>query len=188
MPAVKQSNLTDGAVQRFMEKVNFGAPDDCWKWGGAKKPRGYGNLRFQKTYYLAHRFAFAIFERSVPADKFICHHCDNPPCMNPKHLFLGDARDNTMDMIRKGRDGNNKNRATGKENGQHTHPEKRAYGEKNGNSQLTWEDVDEMRQRYEQENLTYTQLADEYDISTSAVGFIIREEHWVRKDIYQTNQ
>jgi len=188
MPKVQQESLTSDAVERFLDKVDFNAPNDCWEWVGAQKPRGYGNLRFQKTYYLAHRFSYGIYKGDVPEDKLVCHTCDNPSCVNPNHLFLGTAKDNTQDMIEKGRDGFDKNRATGQDNGQNTHPENRCYGERNGNSQPTWDDVDEMRQRHEQENLTYAQLADEYNITPSAVGFIIRKERWVRKDVYQINE
>lgn len=188
MPSICSDQITPEAVDRFFNKVSFGTPNDCWEWVGAQKPSGYGNLRYKNTYYLAHRFAYAIFEGDLPDDKYVCHHCDHPPCVNSSHLFLGTAKENTRDMMKKGRDGFQKNCATGKDSGQHTHPEKRMYGEKNGNALLDWDTVDEMRQRYENEDLTYDDLAEEYGVSISTISLVIRKERWIRKDIYQMDK
>ena len=84
----------------------------CLVWTGTKITNGYGVVglgvkrndgsRSHKT-ILAHRAAWIIRHGSIPDGMLICHHCDNPPCVKPSHLFVGTAKDNMQDMIRKGR-------------------------------------------------------------------------------------
>ena len=77
----------------------------CWKWIGAKDKNGYGLFSWSKGFYTkrAPRVAFHIFVKRIPKGKHVLHRCDNPECVNPKHLFFGSARDNVKDMFRKGR-------------------------------------------------------------------------------------
>lgn len=95
--------------QRYAEKVQKGADDQCWPWTGAqttrwaKDGRGYGVLWTGEGYTYAHRLAWEYAHGSIPHGMFVCHHCDYPPCVNPAHLFLGTSDDNTQDMIAKGR-------------------------------------------------------------------------------------
>jgi hypothetical protein len=78
-------------------RVKIGEIDGCWEWQGAKI-NGYGNLQIGKSAMLAHRVVM-----NAPADLMVLHSCDNPGCVNPKHLSLGTAHDNAQDMKRKGR-------------------------------------------------------------------------------------
>lgn len=80
--------------------------DDCWEWLGAANREGYGEfpismwpLKNKKATHVALLFSGVI----VPEGMFACHHCDNPPCVNPKHLFVGTHQDNMDDMRKKGR-------------------------------------------------------------------------------------
>lgn len=83
-------------------------PDElslCWLWKGAKSnnlKRPYGYFTYGKVQY-AHRVAWQIFRGPIPDGLFVLHHCDNPPCVNPDHLFLGTKKDNRQDMLRKNR-------------------------------------------------------------------------------------
>lgn len=90
---------------RFWPKVDAsGGPDACWPWLGARVGYGYGRLNYHQRPLQAHRVSWRIAHGEWPDDAlFCCHTCDNPPCVNPRHLFLGTTRDNALDMMRKGR-------------------------------------------------------------------------------------
>jgi hypothetical protein len=94
------------AFDRWKAKVDMKGPNDCWEWLGFKHKRGYGYFKIDKKHGLAHRFAYAYYKNNgqpIPSNLYVCHHCDNPSCVNPNHLFLGSQKDNVQDMIRKGR-------------------------------------------------------------------------------------
>lgn len=76
----------------------------CWEFRGARMIKGYGSVSFRGKPKLAHRVAMEIATgESIPDGINVLHHCDNPPCVNPGHLFLGTQADNVMDMTAKGR-------------------------------------------------------------------------------------
>src|SRR3989304_4885937 len=94
--------------ERFWEKVDKSQGDDsCWIWMGARAENGiysYGQFRLDnERRVVAHRYVYELQNGPIPEGMFICHHCDNPPCVNPSHLFLGTPRDNNLDSIAKGR-------------------------------------------------------------------------------------
>lgn len=100
----------------------------CWIWVGCLyKGSGYGQFRNMR----AHRFSYSMCCGVVPDGLFVLHKCDNPPCVNPSHLFIGTPLDNMTDKMVKGRwDGGTKSPCN---------------GEENGRAKLTQEDVDEIR-------------------------------------------
>lgn len=75
----------------------------CWLWMGYYNDWGYGRWFKDGEQHRTHRIAYALTHGTVPSDKVVCHRCDNPPCCNPAHLFLGTHDDNRADMRRKGR-------------------------------------------------------------------------------------
>lgn len=90
-------------IHRFWRKVDTGEHDRCWEWQGGKNPKGYGRVKRAGSHESTHRVAYELHNGEGPGDLFVCHHCDNPPCANPSHLFLGTQSDNMVDAVEKGR-------------------------------------------------------------------------------------
>ena len=95
--------------KRLMNKI-FYSPDGCWYWLGAVT-RGYGMIYLDRkdgktSIDYSHRVSYELFVGGVPYGMHVLHHCDNPLCANPNHLFIGTNRDNVDDKIKKGRSWN----------------------------------------------------------------------------------
>jgi hypothetical protein len=91
-------------AERFWERVNKTA--GCWLWTGSLGFYGYGQLsagRNGLTPLRAHRLSWELHNGSIPDGLHVLHHCDNPTCVRPDHLFLGRAADNSLDKVAKGR-------------------------------------------------------------------------------------
>lgn len=115
MAAFLAQHLDARVAARFWVKVNKDGPipehcpelGPCWIWTRATDKKGYGKFgigpKGGNRSFFAHRVAFALAGTIPPDDLMACHQCDNPPCCNPAHLFLGTAADNLGDMAAKGR-------------------------------------------------------------------------------------
>ena len=88
-------------TERFWEKVHI--TDGCWEWMARRKLHGYGEFRIIDCLVPAHRMAWVLSVGPIPKGLLVLHRCDNPPCCNPDHLFLGTQADNLRDAIQKGR-------------------------------------------------------------------------------------
>lgn len=94
-----------GLAERLWAKVDRRGPDECWPWiAKAVTSFGYGRMTAgRKVNLKAHRAAWMVTHGPIPDGLCVLHRCDNPACCNPGHLFLGTKRDNTHDMMSKGR-------------------------------------------------------------------------------------
>ncbi len=135
-------------------KMNSG----CWHWRGLLDSDGYGEASISGRNIRAHRVAFVLAGNILPDGMCVCHKCDNRPCVNPDHLFLGTGVENTLDRHKKGRDA----------------PQ---TGSLNHNSKISEEDVLEIRRRYSSGE-TQIQIALEFGISRPCVSIVVNRKTW----------
>lgn len=88
-------------MKRFWDKVE--KTDTCWNWTAAKSAFGHGRFRMGRKLVSPHRLVYEWEHGEIPEGYDICHHCDNPSCVNPQHLFLGTRSDNMKDAMKKNR-------------------------------------------------------------------------------------
>lgn len=145
-------------MHRFMNKFQE-MPSGCWEWQKGKSSAGYGAFSFKGKNIQAHRFAYEAFTGEIKEGLSVCHKCDNPPCVNPAHLFLGTHTDNMQDKFKKGR-------------------ANMPVGEKIWTSKITRKDVLKIRKLYERKKHTQKMIAEEFGLSQSHVSFIILNKGW----------
>lgn len=130
----------------------------CWEWKGSLTHYGYPQVNRNGKVHLLHRVFFEKFRRKVPKNLCVLHMCDNRCCINPLHLFLGTKKDNTQDMIKKGRCGSLK-------------------GEKSGKSKLTEEQVREIR-KLRDTGYSFHKLSKIFEITSQAIWAICVRKNW----------
>jgi hypothetical protein len=144
--------------ERFWSKVRKG--DGCWVWTACRNWAGYGKFWDGERLTAAHRHSWVVHHGPIPDGLCVLHRCDNPPCINPDHLFLGTYRDNNLDTLGKGRRGYNG-----------------APGERNSHSKLTPAQVYEIRRRGDAGERSST-LASEFGIGWTSTDRIVKRLNW----------
>lgn len=155
---------------RFQAKVE--RTSDCWLWHGTRDPHGYGILWVRGRNVRAHRLSWELHYGPVPAGMNVLHHCDNPTCVRPDHLFLGTHADNVADKVAKGR------QASGERHGARRHRERMPRGERNGNARLAADDVREIRRLYAVGTATQTALAARFGVTQRVIWQIVHRLTW----------
>lgn len=146
-------------IDRFMEKVSIEPNSGCWLWTASAFPDGYGQIGVAGKNWQAHRLSWVLHRGQIPDGWCVCHRCDNPPCVNPEHLFLGTMADNTADRQSKGRQARNR-------------------GEQAGGVRLTWSIANEVR-RLAAGGMSQADIHRALSLSRQQVSRIVRKERWV---------
>jgi hypothetical protein len=164
------------AAARFWAKVQ--KLDGCWLWMGARKRAGYGNVRINKQYLLAHRVAWYLAYGAIPSGMCVCHHCDVPQCVRHDHLFLGTVRDNAHDMVRKRRHSHGQRAVDAvRASGRFERPWVPARGERSPHAKLSDENVRAIRQRVA-DGAVQKYLALEYGVSNQLISRVAARGAW----------
>lgn len=155
-------------AERLWPKVDRRSPDECWPYQRyTDRSTGYGQFWEGTRLIGAHRAAWVVTHGEIPAGLLVCHTCDNRPCCNPAHLFLGTIADNAADMVAKGRG-------------------RGAEGMRNHNARLTPEQVAEIRRRHipyshpaRRTGGSTTELAREFGVTAQYISDLVRRR-WRR--------
>lgn len=142
--------------ERFWNKVSKKSPESCWEWTAARGRQGYGCFVIAGKLLKAHRVSWEFANGEIPNGMFVLHSCDNPPCVNPSHLHLGNVKTNSDEKVSRGR---------------------QPKGESNGRSKLTEKEVKEIR-RLRKSGEILRNIASLFNIHISNVSFITRKDHW----------
>ncbi len=178
-------------AERYWEKVERRGPDDCWPWRGADDTHGYGIIWIggeRGGTCRAHRVSWFLATGEWPPDDLlVCHTCDNPPCQNHAHHFLGTHKANSDDCAAKNRMGDRgwpKGRprpsTAGDLNHLRQHPERVLRGEQNGHSKIDAATVLAIRHRLiaDSRRGVKTKLAREYGLALSTISDIAHRKRW----------
>lgn len=154
--------------ERFWAKVD--KSKECWEWTARRTRQGYGQFVIDRggakwRTEMAHRVSWELAHGKIPNGMLVCHKCDNPPCVNPDHLFLGSTKENARDRENKGR-------------GVDLSTVRHARGEETNNAKLTDKAVREIRERYKAGGVTQTQLAKEYGVNQTKISDVVNYRTW----------
>jgi len=161
------------AIDRFLKKVQ--KTDTCWLWTASGVPKGYGVIFYQGKQQYAHRVSYLLHVGPIPEGMQVLHSCDVPRCVNPEHLSIGTALDNSRNMLSKGR--HRTAPACGDKNGARLHPEKMARGESHPHAKLTAAAVADIRARYSAGEKQVA-IAAHFKIRQCHVSSIVRHKSW----------
>lgn len=168
-------------LEQFWSLVDAsGGDDSCWLWQGGVNDSGYGLFSVGNRSQRSHRISFQLATGVKPGGLFVCHSCDTPACVNPRHLWLGTQRDNMVDAAKKRRFQYGDDHWTRKSGAAFPGPPQ--PGESHPMARLTEDQVLEIRYRYATGEVSQYQLADEYSSSQAQIGRIVRGESWRHLD------
>lgn len=145
-------------LKRLKEAIKTATIDKCLLWDRSIRG-GYGVVSIKNKNHFAHRLAWSLINGPIPNGMRVCHKCDNPPCFNPLHLFLGTDADNAHDRDRKNRV---------------------QHGPRHYSSKLTENQVLVIRAKYQKGTYGFKKLASEFGVSSASVRKILSGRSWKR--------
>lgn len=154
---------SDEFARRFWERTRL-EPNGCMVWLGARNPKGYGMTTRNGKTRSAHRVAYELAHGEIGSGLHVCHRCDNPPCVNPEHLFTGTNRENVLDSVAKGR----------------AH---RTQGEAQWAAKLTEGEVGQILRLYATGEYNQTQLGAMFNVTNSAIWRIVHRRNWKHRNL-----
>lgn len=164
--------LGEKAIDRFWTNVDVKGGDECWPWLRYCNQDGYGRFKLNGKYEQAHRVAWTLANGLIPElfedlPSKICHSCDNPPCCNPNHLFLGNQLINLEDSAAKGRQS-------------YPQPWSKGWckGENHPKALKTEVEIKEIKLDLRENVLTHKQIAEKFGVSRPTISLISRGETW----------
>lgn len=160
------NGLSHSYLQRLKNRISSNVKRNgrCIEWQGSLSDNGYGRINVGGRHNRVHRVVYELYCEPIPEGEYICHRCDNPRCCNPDHLFAGTPKQNSRDMLSKGR---HKTFAQGE-----------VAGEKNPRALLTAADVCQIRKQYAVGNVTLKQLASEYGVHFDTISKAVNYVTW----------
>ncbi len=181
--ACADAEKTRPVGDRLWEKVDRNGPvpvhrpelGRCWIWTASKTKLGYGKIGVPgrtSGWDFAHRMSWEVTNGPVPHGLFVCHHCDNPSCVRPDHLFLGTKAQNSADMAAKGRS------SIGNRNPTRLYPGRVIRGSRQHMARLDETKVAEIRARFKAGGITEVALAREYGVSFQTVSLVVLGKTW----------
>lgn len=158
MKMTKQNNRVLSKSD-FKKKIKINKKTGCWEWTGSRNKEGYGYLSYKNDTEYAHRVAICLFTKASIKNVFVCHECDNPGCVNTKHLFIGNAKINKLDSVSKRR---------------HT------FGIRQPGAKLSEEDVLYIRKYYKRFDPKFNMymLAKKYGVRPCTIDKVINRVSW----------
>jgi len=147
------------SIDQFLQQIYPEPNTGCWLWGGRSDNKGYGRLSHMGRFQLAHRFSYFINKGHFDITKNVLHICDNPPCVNPDHLYLGDQKQNNIDRDTRGR-------------------QRTKRGSEHKLSKFSPEQVVEIRNIYSRESMPSRKLARIYRCSQKAIMNILNRKSY----------
>jgi hypothetical protein len=169
---MNKSQITEKDIARFWAKVDRRGGNECWNWTAYRNELGYGQFYFGGRLGRASRFSFLIHGGEfTPKKALACHACDNPGCVNPKHLFAGSQSDNMVDARNKGRI----TYLCGEKHLNHLHPEYVPRGVNQHFAKLNEDDVLRIRAANHVSNRV---LGIQFRVDRSTIRDVIQRKTW----------
>lgn len=176
-PPKGASSFSKETKDWIWSKINRGSDSECWPCYTANNEFGYPRLRVFGALFKGHRLVYEMEFGEIPDGMLVCHKCDNPPCCNPNHMFIGSPKDNMSDASKKGRlaTGDRHGSKPGRKKKENFKVDKhtRTTGEMASGSKFKDSTVLEVYEKYKRGGISQAQLAKDYNMSASHVWGIV---------------